>query len=564
MAAMDRLSAWGDAALTLLPGAALVYFAFESGGFFPGSQAFVALFLLQILLVRTLFAENPFAGFSRPLGLAVAAMAAYCAWTLGSALWSHSPGRAVVEFNRAFVYLLFLVVMGCAPRSGWRFAWVLRGLAAGIVIVCACGLITRALPHVWPIAPNVANRRLSYPVSYWNALGVIAATGIVLCFHIASSLRERVISAALGAAAIPVLATTLYFTFSRGAMAALAIALVVYLLVGRPQALAGAVLAIVPATVIAVVVAYHANLLATPDPTTAAAVHQGHRVALVVAICAAAAGLARWPLRAVDRRLTRRRLLPAIAARTRWAALAVVILVAVVVAVAAGAPSSLAHQYDRFVAGASTNTQDLRARLLDPSSNGRSQHWKVAINAFSNAAFKGHGAGSYELDWDLHRPNGVRVLDAHGLYFETASELGLVGTALLVVVIFVVLGGLTMRSLGPRRSLEAALLAAALVWVVHAGVDWDWEVAATTFPFFAIGGLVLARPATLAENQPGWTPQRPLIAVGVVAAAVMPFLLLGSQTRLDTSADAFRRDDCAKANSKALSSISILPFRPEP
>jgi hypothetical protein len=320
------------------------------------------------------------------------------------------------------------------------------------------------------------------------------------------------------------------------------------------------VLAIVPATVIAVVVAYHANLLATPDPTTAAAVHQGHRVALVVAICAAAAGLARWPLRAVDRRLTRRRLLPAIAARTRWAALAVVILVAVVVAVAAGAPSSLAHQYDRFVAGASTNTQDLRARLLDPSSNGRSQHWKVAINAFSNAAFKGHGAGSYELDWDLHRPNGVRVLDAHGLYFETASELGLVGTALLVVVIFVVLGGLTMRSLGPRRSLEAALLAAALVWVVHAGVDWDWEVAATTFPFFAIGGLVLARPATLAENQ----PQRPLIAVGVVAAAVMPFLLLGSQTRLDTSADAFRRDDCAKANSKALSSISILPFRPEP
>ena len=92
----------------------------------------------------------------------------------------------------------------------------------------------------------------------------------------------------------PLLAATLFFTFSRGAIAAGAIGLVVYVLVARPSGLLSGVLATVPATVVLVVVAYHANLLDTIDPTTPAAVSQGHRVALAAGICAAVcAGLRR-------------------------------------------------------------------------------------------------------------------------------------------------------------------------------------------------------------------------------------------------------------------------------
>src|SRR5207244_9830035 len=86
---------------------------------------------------------------------------------------------------------------------------------------------------------------------------------------------------------VPLLSATLFFTFSRGAIAAGVVGLVVYLLVARPRGLLSGVLATVPASVVLVVVAYHANLLDTVNPTTPAAVSQGHRAALVAGICAA-------------------------------------------------------------------------------------------------------------------------------------------------------------------------------------------------------------------------------------------------------------------------------------
>ena len=71
--------------------------------------------------------------------------------------------------------------------------------------MCLAGLTSRVLPNVWHTAPAVANQRLSYPVTYWNTLGLLAALGIVLAFHITCSLRERrparIVAAARDAAA---------------------------------------------------------------------------------------------------------------------------------------------------------------------------------------------------------------------------------------------------------------------------------------------------------------------------------------------------------------------------
>jgi hypothetical protein len=39
---------------------------------------------------------------------------------------------------------------------------------------------TRLPPHVWPTNANIANSRLSFPVTYWNVLGLLAPFGIVL------------------------------------------------------------------------------------------------------------------------------------------------------------------------------------------------------------------------------------------------------------------------------------------------------------------------------------------------------------------------------------------------
>jgi hypothetical protein len=64
------------------------------------------------------------------------------------------------------------------------------------------GLITHVLPYVWHSAPSVSNERLSYPVTYWNALGLLAALGIVLAFHLTCSLAERRLVRILAAGAV--------------------------------------------------------------------------------------------------------------------------------------------------------------------------------------------------------------------------------------------------------------------------------------------------------------------------------------------------------------------------
>ena len=134
---------------------------------------------------------------------------------------------------------------------------------------------------MWHTAPDVANERLSYPVTYWNTLGLLAALGIVLAFHLTCTLQRTAPgprprrggpSAARRDAVLHLLArgdrrgrrsawsSTCSWPVPAGCSAACSRRL-------RPRAAL-------------IVVAYHANLLDTVDPTTPAAVSQGHRVAL--------------------------------------------------------------------------------------------------------------------------------------------------------------------------------------------------------------------------------------------------------------------------------------------
>ena len=78
-------------------------------------------------------------------------------------------------------------------------------------------------------------------------------------------------------------------TYSRGGLVVAVVGVVAYALLGRPRGLMSALIAAAPATAIAIKAAYDATLLSGGDPTTPAAVHQGHQLALVVFGCVAAA-----------------------------------------------------------------------------------------------------------------------------------------------------------------------------------------------------------------------------------------------------------------------------------
>src|SRR3954447_11179164 len=173
--AADTLpAAWGVPLLALLPGALTLYLSFQSGGFFPGATGVAALALILFLLWWVLLAQRPVAGFSVPLGVAAGALILLAVWTLASAGWSDAAARALTEFDRLLLYLLVLVVFGSLPRTSTTARWLIYGLAGAMTLVCLSGFITRTVPDFWSAPPEFQRNRLSYPVGYWNALGLMA------------------------------------------------------------------------------------------------------------------------------------------------------------------------------------------------------------------------------------------------------------------------------------------------------------------------------------------------------------------------------------------------------
>lgn len=550
----------------LAPAALTVLLAFQSGGFFAGSPGLVATILAGLLVLRITLGEHPFHGLGVAAGVAIGAFALLAVWTLLSQHWSHSPSRALLEFDRTLMYLLALALFATFRRDPKRIRWQVRALALGIAIVAGLALSTRLLPHLLSIAPTPYVDRLSYPLTYWNALGSFTAIGLLLCFHMTSDAREPAAVRVLSAAATPILATTIFFTFSRGAIAAGTVGLIVYTIVARPRGLLSGIASVVPTGAGAVVAAYGADLLAGTRLMTPDALSQGRHVALIVGLCVVGAGVLRVLLLPLDAWASELRLDGRARVGSRVGVAGIVVGL-VALALALNAPAQISHQFHRFVHGNGVQTRtDLRQRLTDPSNNGRIPAWKVAIHEWRRHPAGGGGAGTYENVWAKHRPDNQHLIHAHSLYAQILGELGLVGALLLVVVLVSILLAFARRARGPNRALYSALLAAGVAWALHAGFDWDWEMPAVTLWLFALGGGALAsrrRRRHAALPAPGRLP-RVAIALGVVLLALVPVGIAVSQARLNESVAALTSHDCGRAIKRALASISVLSVRPEP
>ena len=73
--------------------------------------------LCLLLVARVTISEDPFAGWSAALAVMAFALALFAGWTLLSGDWSDAPGRALIEFDRALLYLLMLVFVGLHARA---------------------------------------------------------------------------------------------------------------------------------------------------------------------------------------------------------------------------------------------------------------------------------------------------------------------------------------------------------------------------------------------------------------------------------------------------------------
>jgi hypothetical protein len=467
------------AALVALP----VVLAFFEGGYFDKPRLWAGLASCALVVAAALASRRPLPA-STPGRLALGGLALLAAWTALSVTWAPLSTPAIADANRLLLYLAFFTAALALLDSRVAIRVLEPAIALGSLAVILYGLSERLLPGVFELARDAsALGRLSRPLTYWNAMGALAAIGVVLAVRLAGDRARPTWMRCAAAAGSAPLALGVYLSFSRGALAALALGLVLLALLARDRAQLRTLALLVPAGVL---VAAAAGLL---DGVRTLDGDAGQGAIMLVALVAVAAAAA-----LVQRRLCARESgvfrAGGVALDRRSRTLIAAGFVAL--AIAAFAVAALVDERRRAPAGATA------ARLTSIESN-RYEYWPVALRAFGDDPLKGLGTGGYQVAWLRERPIPEGAFDAHSLYLETAAELGLVG--LLALGLF--LGGgawAAVRAQARDPVAAAGLTAAGAVFLVHAGLDWLWEMPAVSLPalLLAAGLARLAEAPTVA------------------------------------------------------------------
>ena len=457
--------------------------AFFSGGYLTEPRLLAGIATWALVVAVAVLAPAPLPR-GLPGRLAIGGLLAVTAWTAASLLWTPLAGPASDSVERLLLYLGALVLAAAVLRSARAMRAVEPALALGVVVVIGHGLAGRLLPGLVELGRSrSAGGRLEQPITYWNAEGALAAMGLVLCARIAGDPRRPAWMRVAAAVATPMLGTAVYITYSRGAIAVglLGLACLVALAASRAQ-LRAAVVALVAGTAGAAWASAFpevTSLAGSPDEQTRAGL-----LALggLVVLSGAAALGTRAALRRGDgdERLRGARWLgPAFAA----------LLVAAVLGLVVGGLGERPTQ-------AELSATAQAGRLTTVSSN-RYEYWRVALLAFERDPLNGAGSGGFRVVWRQERRIPEAVLDVHSLPLEMAAELGLVGLAALLAWLAGVLLA-ARRALQRDRATAIGWCAAALVWVLHASIDWDWQLPAVPLPAIVLAGGLIA----LSEAEP--------------------------------------------------------------
>jgi O-Antigen ligase len=451
--------------------------AFFSGGYFAEPRLIAALVVWSLVLALALSGDTPVPR-GLPGRLALGGLAALTAWTGLSIAWAPLGGPAVESLQRLVLYAGALMLAIGAFRSPAAIRAVEPALVAGAVIVIGYGLAGRLLPGLLDLdRSRSAGGRLEQPLTYWNAEGALAAIGLVLAAHLAADRsRSLAVRTLAGAAAVP-LGAGVYLSFSRGAIAAAAVGLLLLAALAPTAAQLRAAAVALGAGAAAATVTGLVPAVASLEGSERS--RDGALVLVALVAIAALAGL-------VTHRLARRTP-EGDGAAPSWLRHARPAAAAAVAAVACGLViGGLGEKPSRAELSAGAEFQ----RLTTVSSN-RYEYWRVGLDAFSGAPLAGVGAGGFRVEWLRERVLPEAVRDAHSIEVELAGELGLVGLlAFAVLVAGVVLAA--RGALPGQAELAAGWCAAIVVWLLHASIDWDWQMPAVSLPAIVLAGALVA------------------------------------------------------------------------
>jgi hypothetical protein len=557
-------------ALTPLIAALLVVLALHDGGAPLDVRSLAGILGWWAVLVAVAFSLAPRAALPRAALLAIGFLGAFAVFTALSASWAPSAERAFLQAGRVLVYLGVAVVTVLATRRGDGGRWA-DGLALGIVIVATLALAQRLFPGLLPddeaveLLPNSATR-LSYPVGYWNGLGIFTALAVPLLLRAATTAGHPVWRG-LAVAPFPVLAATVYLTSSRGGVAVAVLGAAVFLAItARRLAAILAVTVAAAGSAFAIGVLRAREVLLDGPFDSAAAESQGGEAALLILIaCALSLAVFAALARVAPARLP----LPRGAAVAAAVALPAVLLVAIV----AADPGARIREFKEPPPSEGATAFATDEHLTAGGGSGRWQFWDAALEQFSEHPVAGEGAGSYEAWWAQHGTIDWFARNAHSLWLETLGELGLVGFLLLAGGFGVALLAGASRLRGSDdgdRTTVAALVALLVAFLGGTAIDWVWQLPAVAVVGAAAVGLLVG-PATDRSGIPAAARgsslafgRRALLVLAAwlcVCALFVPFL---GARELDASEEAVGRGDLPEALERADAARALQPWASSP
>lgn len=575
----ERLRRGGIVLLPALPVVALfIWWAADEGGYLPTTWGLSALLVLGLLVATVVGVGLGRLRLTRPAAIALAALAAYTAWSYLSITWASSPGDALTGSNRTLLFLLLFALFALLPWRPWTALATLSAFALGLG---ALAVVTLArLTSGGEVPGMFTDGRLTAPVGYVNGAAALFMIAALVAIALSARrelpwlLRGTLLALATAALQASVLSESRGWLFSLPVVALLALALVpqrLRLALWALPPLAGCALAL-PALldVFSRTDAAQTPVLARRELIDAAAQTAG----VALPICAAVLVLGAL-LALLDRRVT----VPAAVSRRADRVAAGVAIAGALAAVAIGLVATggrpdqrIADYWDR---SSGYQTSDPGASRFGAVGSNRPDFWRVSLKAVRDNPVGGLGQDNWARAYLLDRRSGEQPRWTHSLELRLLAHTGVVGLLLfagfLAAALVAALRG--RRRAGPMAAGAAAIaLLPLVVWLVHGSIDWFWEIPALSGPALAFTGMAtaLTRPPRETSTAPPASAAARLrlpAAAGLGAAALVAALVLGLPYLAEREATGAAREwqrDPAGALRKLDRAADLNPLSPEP
>ncbi|HWJ50603.1 MAG TPA: O-antigen ligase family protein [Solirubrobacteraceae bacterium] len=467
----------------------------------PGALIVLALLCIALAVVRIRPAEVP-----ASVRIALAALAAYTAFSFLSILWAGVPGDAWEGANRTLLYLAVFALFAGWRQRGVTAALLLVVWVVGMIVLAAITALHIDAAGNAGLASMLPGGRLDYPSGYPNANAAQWLMAFWPALLLARSERLPWALRGLLAGGAVLLAEVALLSQSRGSLYAtpVMVVLVFALLPGRVRTFALLVPVAAGIGAAAPTVLRVGDRLQNGNAThttvhsaTAGMFIAALAVALVVALGAAVE--ARPAAEALRRRLGR--VIAGVAIATLLAGLAGGL------AVAGNPVTRVESAWHSFKGGYGQNASGA-SRLVSGLGSNRYDFYRVALDEFIAHPIVGIGADNFQQQYLLHGRSTETPRYPHSVELRTLAETGLIGALLGLLGLAGALYATARAARGSdplARSVAAAAAAGFAYWAVQGSFDWFWEFAGLGAPAFAMLGLCCAlapgRPTTISPSQ---------------------------------------------------------------